>query len=157
MECYEEKMIITNLTLNYLVMKIVQSLFIHKFLCFTHKSYALKTHLAHEYIRWYKIRSFIGSYFIYHHMYSYVLICFQCTLIHVQNAWIYQWINFTQLTLLNCWMLNLWWYLSHEFKDDEHHTNKMYINVLFELMSSFIFSSHNLICLNYNGNYSRCT
>jgi hypothetical protein len=49
--CYEEKMIITNLTFNNLVMKIVRSSFIHKFLCFMHKYYALKTHLTHEYIR----------------------------------------------------------------------------------------------------------
>ncbi len=138
-------------------MKIARSSFIHKFLCFMHKYHTLKTHLTHQYIRWYEIHSFIGSYFIYHRTYSCVLMCFQCTMIHVPNAWIYQWINFTQFTILNLWMLNLWWYLGYEFRDDEDHTNKMCVNVLFKRMNSFIFSSHNLICLNYNGNYSRHT
>jgi len=39
---------ITNLTCDKLITKIVQSLFIHRFVHFTNEYYALKTHLTHR-------------------------------------------------------------------------------------------------------------
>jgi hypothetical protein len=39
---------ITNLTCEELIMKIVQNLFIHRFVHFTHKYHELKTHLTHR-------------------------------------------------------------------------------------------------------------
>jgi hypothetical protein len=44
--------LITNLTCNKLIMKILWSSFIHMFIHFTHEYYALKTHLTHEYMCW---------------------------------------------------------------------------------------------------------
>jgi hypothetical protein len=41
---------IKNLTCEELIMKIVQSSFIHRFVHFTHKYYALKTHLIHKFL-----------------------------------------------------------------------------------------------------------
>ncbi len=39
---------VTNLRCNKLKMKIVQNLFIHRFINFTHECHALKTHLTHK-------------------------------------------------------------------------------------------------------------
>ncbi len=39
---------ITNLACDVLIMKIMRSSFIHKFVHFTHECHALKTHLTHQ-------------------------------------------------------------------------------------------------------------
>ncbi len=46
-----KKQFITKLTINNLILKIVQSLFIHRLVHFMHKYCALKTYLTHKYIK----------------------------------------------------------------------------------------------------------
>jgi hypothetical protein len=65
---------ITNLTSNDLTMKIMWSSFIHGFIHFTHRYHALKTCLTYEHIGWYKVLSFISSYFAHQHIYP----CAKC-------------------------------------------------------------------------------
>jgi len=100
------------------------SFFIHRFVQFTHKYHALKTHLTQIYKKMWNlsdIHSFINVLTNEVQTYewmnvtriSHLLInsCVKC----VFNAWyqcvkhmIYEWTNFTWFPLLNCEMLSLW-------------------------------------------------
>jgi hypothetical protein len=104
--------VITNLTCYELILKIVQSSFIYRFIQLTHGYHALKTCLTQinvliDNVQTYEWTNVIGI--------SYLLInpCFKC----VFNAWYqcvkhknYEWKNFAQFSLLNRLMLSLWWY-----------------------------------------------
>jgi hypothetical protein len=69
----------TNLTSNDLIIKIMCEICSYWFISFMHGYHALKTHLTHKYIGWYRVHSFINSHFICHHIHP----CLRC----VFNAW----------------------------------------------------------------------
>jgi len=71
-----KKQFITKLTFNNLILKIVQSLFIHRLVHFMHRYRALKTYLTHKYIKWYKVWPFMIIFYPLTHL-SICQTCFQ--------------------------------------------------------------------------------
>jgi hypothetical protein len=108
---------ITNLTSNDLIMKIVWSLFIHRFVHFAHILLCIENTFdtwinvlmdelwTHEWI------DFTSSYKCVFKIYN------MC----VQTIWIYEWTNFAQFPLLNRWMLNLSWNFVQVNKNQKFH------------------------------------
>jgi hypothetical protein len=84
-------------------MKIVWSLFIHRFVHFTHEYHALETCWHMDKVQTYEWMNVIQI------LHFFINLCVKCVF-NARNVQIMKWMNFAKISLLGHEILSLWWW-----------------------------------------------